>query len=100
VVGARAYIVGTSKLLQHLLLPDKKRLVETMKAARAPGGICLLREEEIQPTSLAWCRQHYANRKHAKHMVPVPEDLMREWFAPLEFRKVGGNVWIAREAII
>jgi len=91
-------VVWTSTVLQHLVLSDKKRLVETMKAARAPGGICLLREEEIWPNALAWCEERYARADHAKHMIPVPEDLMREWFAPLEFRRVGGNVWQAREA--
>ena len=90
-------VVWTSTVLQHLVLPEKKRLVERMKAARAEGGICLLREEEIQPMSLAWCEERYASRLHPKHMIPVPEDLMREWFRPLEFRRVGGNVWIARE---
>jgi len=90
-------VVWTSTVLQHLVLSDKKRLVETMKAARAPGGICLLREEEIHPMSLKWCEDRYRSERQPKHMIPVPEDLMREWFAPLEFRRVGGNVWQARE---
>lgn len=92
----RAHVVWTSNVLQHLLLPDKKALVNTMKHCRAPGGICLLREEEIHPMSLAWCEKRYAGAGQPKHMIPVPEDLVRSWFAPLEFRKVGGNVWIAK----
>jgi len=90
--------VWTSNVLQHLVLSDKRRLVETMKACRAPGGICLLREEEIHAMPLRWCEDRYRSERQPKHMIPVPEDLMREWFAPLEFRRVGGNVWSAAQS--
>lgn len=90
-------VVWTSNVLQHFTVPDKLRLVETMKACRAPGGVCLLREAEVMPISREACEKRYASKDQPKHMIPIPYEELRLAFEPLRFRQLGGMVWIAEE---
>ncbi len=93
--GPRFDVVWTSNVLQHLLHADKLRLVETAKAALAPGGVVLMREAEIVPGSRAGAEPRYASDDHARHMVPIPFDEIATAFRPLVLRKVGGIVYAA-----
>lgn len=90
-------VVWTSHVLQHLLLDDKLRLVETAKRARAPGGIILLREEEIVEGDRICAERRYAAADHAWHMVPIPFDELAAAFRPLRLKKLGGLVYLASE---
>ncbi len=90
-------VVWTSNVLQHLTMPDKRRLVETMKKCRARGGICLLREEMVIDQTHGWCQERYAHPDHPKHMIPTPLSCLAEWFEPLHVRPLGGNMYQASE---
>jgi SAM-dependent methyltransferase len=96
-------VLFTSTVLQHLTIPDKLRLVETMKACRAPGGICILREEEVLWHDRKYCEEHYLDPQHPKHMIPIPFDELAEAFKPLRLErlpKVGDSphrVYVAAE---
>ena len=90
-------VVWCSFVMQHLTIPDKRRFVETMKAARAPGGICLLREDEIRDVTGSECERLYARPEHAWHMIPTPLQWLATWFEPLRIRPLGGNVYRVSE---
>jgi SAM-dependent methyltransferase len=90
-------VVWTSNVMQHLLLPEKLRLVEAVKRARAPGGVILLREEEIVHCTRADAERRYASPAHARHMVPIPFDELAAAFRPLALRHLGGIVYAATE---
>ena len=98
VVGpARFDVVWTSNVLQHLLLEDKLRLVETAKLARAPGGIVMMREAEIFDGTREEAGAHYASNDHARHMIPIPFAELAAAFAPLKLTKLGGIVYLATD---
>ncbi len=90
-------VVWTCHVLQHLLLDDKLRLVETAKRARAQGGIILLREEEIVECNRREAERRYAAADHARHMVPIPFGELAAAFRPLKLRRLGGIVYTASE---
>ncbi|MHC5056722.1 MAG: class I SAM-dependent methyltransferase [Planctomycetota bacterium] len=88
-------VVWTSNVMQHLLLPDKFRFVETAKAACAPGGRIIMREAEIVDGTLADAERRYADPAHPRHMVPVPRAELERAFAPMRLERLGGIVWLA-----
>ncbi len=88
-------VVWTSNVMQHLLLGDKLRLVETAKAACAPGGIVLMREAEVIEGTRADAERRYASPSQPRHMVPVPRAELERAFAPLRLTRPGGIVWQA-----
>jgi SAM-dependent methyltransferase len=88
-------VVWTSNVMQHLLLPDKLRLVEAAKAARAPGGRILLREAGIVEGTLADAERLYRSPSQPRHMVPVPRSELERALTPLELTHLGGIVWLA-----
>ena len=90
-------VVWTSTVLQHFLIPDKLRLVETMKLLHAPGGVILMREEEIVDCTRAEAERRYASPAHARHMVPITFDELATAFRPLALRHLGGMVYAAGE---
>ncbi len=89
-------VVWTSNVMQHLLLPDKLRLIETAKAALAPGGRIVFREAGIVEGTLADAERLYADPAQPRHMVPVPRAELERALAPLRLERVGGIVWIAK----
>jgi SAM-dependent methyltransferase len=93
--GGRFDVVWTSNVLQHLLLKDKLRLVETALRARAPGGVIILREEEITDGGREDAERRYASPDHARHMVPIPFGELAAAFEPLKLRRLGGIVYVA-----
>ncbi len=90
-------VVWTCHMLQHLLLKEKLRLVETAKRALAPEGAVLMCEEEIVDCSVADAERQYASPDHARHMVPVTFDELARAFRPLGLRHLGGIVYVASE---
>jgi SAM-dependent methyltransferase len=90
-------VVWTSNVLQHLVVEDKLRLVETAKRARAPGGVVLLREAEVVDLSREEAEARYASDSRPRHMVPIPLGEFAEAFEPLKVRRLGGIVWMAEE---
>ncbi len=90
-------VVWTSHVLQHLLFDDKLRLVETAKRVRAPGGIILLREEEVVEGDRTCAERRYAAADQARHMVPIPFGELAAAFKPLKLKKLGGLVYVASE---
>ena len=95
-------VVWTCHVLQHLLLGDKLRLVETALHARAPGGVVLMCEEEIvgderNGGSRREAERRYAAADHAWHMVPIPFGELAAAFRPLRFTRLGGIIYMASE---
>ena len=89
-------VVWTSNVMQHLLLPGKLKLLETAKAACAPGGRIVLREAGIVEGSMADAERLYAAREHPRHMVPVPRTVVERALAPMKLERLEGIVWQAK----
>ena len=88
-------VVWSSTVMQHMLLDDKLRLVETMKLALVPSGAVLLREGEIASSSREELERRYARAEHARHMVPIPFQELASAFRPLRPRRLRGIIYIA-----
>jgi SAM-dependent methyltransferase len=80
-------VVWCCTVIQHLPTSAKRQVVETIKAALAPGGLGLLLEGRVLKTGSA--EEHYRSDKCALHMIPVEESVLREWALPYELLRTG-----------
>jgi SAM-dependent methyltransferase len=96
--GPRFDVVWTSNVMQHLLWEDKLSFIETAKAARAPGGVVILREAEILDTPREDLDRRYASADHARHMLPISFAALRSGFLPLKLRHLASIVYVAEES--
>lgn len=89
--GGQFDVVVSCTVLQHLVLPEKLALIDTCKAALAPGGVVLLWEGRIFDASRDEVEAAYRN----PHMVPMTLADAQGRFAPLRLRKVWDCLYAA-----
>ena len=92
--GGQFDVVVCCTIMQHFILPDKLRLLETCKTCRKEGGIILFQEGRIMDTSRENVEAAYVKRK-SPEMIPMCLADLRVALAPLIVRHVDGCVWIA-----
>ena len=85
-------VVVTVAVMQHLVVRDKLRMIEAIKRVLAPGGVAWFHEELIRDQSLSDAEKYYSGSPFC-HMVPLPQSIFVDAFAPLsvEFQNGPGN---------